>query len=134
MEQASNERTVAVVDDDTSVRVAIRSLLRSLGFRVETFGSAEDVIAVAGHGDVACLIVDVRLPGMSGLDLQRHLAAAGSGTPLVFITAHDDPADRRQAVAGGAPPSPAVLRTALIMRFAALGRARISLSVSRGGS
>ena len=102
MGQPSNERTVAVVDDDASVRVAIRSLLRSLGFRVETFGSAEDVIAFAGLGDVACLIVDVRLPGMTGLDLQRHLAAAGSGTPLVFITAHDDPADRRQAVAGGA--------------------------------
>src|SRR5262245_36398852 len=102
MGQPTNERTIGVVDDDVSVRVAIRSLLRSLGLPVETFASAEDLLAYARLGDVVCLIVDVRLPGMSGLDLQRRLAARGSGPPLVFISAHDDPVDRRQALAGGA--------------------------------
>lgn len=102
MKQTSNEPIIAIVDDDASVRAAIRSLLRSVGFRAETFVSAEDLLGSALLGDLACLIVDVRLPGMSGLDLQRRLASVGSESPLVFISAHDDPLDRKQAFDAGA--------------------------------
>src|SRR2546426_2210492 len=93
---------VGIVDDDESVRMAIRSLLRSLGFKVETFGSAEDLLGSARLDDIACLIVDLRLPGMSGVDLQRQLLAAKRELPLIFISAHDDPVAGRQAVAAGA--------------------------------
>ena len=98
----SNDQIIGVVDDDESVRLAIRSLLRSLGFQVEMFGSAEGLFGSARLEDIACLIVDVRLPGMSGLDLQRQLVAAHSELPIVFISAHDDPVARRQALADGA--------------------------------
>ena len=93
---------VGIVDDDESVRMAIRSLLRSLGFTVETFGSAEDLLRSARLDDIACLIVDVRLPGMSGVDLQRQLLAAQRELPMIFVSAHDDPAAQRQALTAGA--------------------------------
>ena len=93
---------VGIVDDDESVRMAIRSLLRSLGFKVEIFGSAEDLLGSARLDDIACLIVDVRLPGMSGLDLQRQLLAANREFSMIFISAHDDPVARRHAITAGA--------------------------------
>jgi len=97
-----DERVIGVVDDDESVRLAIRSLLHSLGFKVEMFASAEDLLGSARLDDIACLTIDVRLPGMSGLDLQRQLLAAKRELPMIFISAHDDPVARRQAVAAGA--------------------------------
>ena len=93
---------VGIVDDDESVRMAIRSLLRSLGFTVEMFSSAEDLLGSVRLDDIACLIVDVRLPGMSGVDLQRQLLAAQRKLPMIFISAHEDPGAQRQAVARGA--------------------------------
>jgi FixJ family two-component response regulator len=99
---SSDERIIGVVDDNESVRMAIRSLLRSLGFQVEVFGSAEGLLGSARLDDIACLIVDVGLPGMSGLDLQRQLVAAQRQLPMIFISAHDDPVARRQALAAGA--------------------------------
>src|SRR6266446_6699761 len=93
---------VGIVDDDESVRMAIRSLLRSLGFKVEIFGSAEDLLVSARLDDIACLIVDVRLPGMSGLDLQRQLLAANREFSMIFISAHDDPVARRHVITAGA--------------------------------
>jgi FixJ family two-component response regulator len=93
---------VGIVDDDESVRMAIRSLLRSLGFKVETFDSAEDLLGSAWPDDIACLIVDLRLPGMSGVDLQRQLLAAKRELPMVFISAHDDPVAQQQALTAGA--------------------------------
>ena len=98
----SDERVIGVVDDDESVRVAVGSLLRSLGFKIEMFGSAEDLLGSARLDDIACLIVDVRLPAMSGLDLQRQLLAAKRELPMTFISAHDDPVAQRQALAAGA--------------------------------
>jgi len=95
---APNERVVAVIDDDQSVRGAIRSLLRSLGFRVETFASAEDFLDARPAG-IGCLILDVRLSGMSGLDLQQRLAVTGDAPPIVFISAHADQVARQQAIA-----------------------------------
>jgi FixJ family two-component response regulator len=97
-----DERVIGVVDDDEPVRIAIGSLLRSLGFKVEMFGSAEDLLKSPRLDDIACLIIDVRLPGMSGLDLQRQLLAAKRELPMIFISAHDDPVARRQALTAGA--------------------------------
>ena len=97
-----DERIIGIVDDDESVRMAIRSLLRSLGFKVEVFGSAEDLLASARLDDIACLIVDLRLPGMSGVDLQRQLLAAKRELPVISISAHADPVAQRQALTAGA--------------------------------
>lgn len=98
----SDGRTVAVVDDDESIRAALRSLLRSFGFPVEAFPSAEEFLRCAWMTRTSCLIVDIRMPGLSGLDLQRWLIAAGYRLPTIFISAHDDPAVRRAAERGGA--------------------------------
>jgi FixJ family two-component response regulator len=82
--------TVFVVDDDESVREALSSLLRSVGLRVETFPSAQEFIRYEPDGAPACLVLDVRLPGGSGLDLQGELARAGKDIPIIFVTAHGD--------------------------------------------
>jgi FixJ family two-component response regulator len=81
---------VFVVDDEASIREAISSLIRSVGLRVETFSSAKDFLRMARPDAPACLVLDVRLPGLSGLELQRQLAAAHDQIPIVFITAHGD--------------------------------------------
>ena len=93
---------VLVVDDDASVRVALRRLIRSAGFAVETFASAEDLLETWPSDTSGCLIVDVQMPGLSGLELQTKLAASGSTVPIIFITAHDDPNVRSRALNGGA--------------------------------
>lgn len=93
---------VAVIDDDESVREALRSLLRSLELTVEIFQSAEDFLDSPCATRAGCVIVDVRLQGMSGLDLQRAMLDSGHGRPIVFITAHDDDSARRRAFAAGA--------------------------------
>ena len=81
---------VFIVDDDISVREALENLLRSVGLRVETFGTAQEFLS-SRHSDApGCLILDVRLPGLSGLDLQRKLAEANIEIPIIFITAHGD--------------------------------------------
>ncbi len=82
--------TVFVVDDDVSVRNALNSLIRSVGLRVEMFASAKDFLGRKMPDGPACLVLDVRLPGLSGLELQRELAAANSQLPIIFITAHGD--------------------------------------------
>ena len=82
--------TVFVIDDDGSVREAIKSLIRSVGLRVETFASAQEFLQ-AQHSDVpCCLVLDVRLPGLSGLDLQREMSDANIQIPIIFITGHGD--------------------------------------------
>jgi FixJ family two-component response regulator len=81
---------VFVVDDDLSVREALSSLLRSVGLQVETFASARDFLQHRRLDAPACLVLDVRMPGMSGLDLQRELGNAGERIPIIFITAHGD--------------------------------------------
>jgi FixJ family two-component response regulator len=99
---ASAERVIGVVDDDESVRLAIRSLLRAHGFQVEMFGSAEELLGFARLDDISCLIADVLLPGMSGLDLQRQLVSAHRELPMIVISAQDDLVKRRQALTAGA--------------------------------
>ena len=93
---------VAVVDDDESVREATQSLLLSAGFRAAVFASAEDFLQAPQRQDTACLIVDVRMPGMSGLDLQQQLARSRSAIALIFITSHEDDEARARALRAGA--------------------------------
>ena len=101
--------TVVVVEDDASMRQAIERVLRAGGFDSLTFASAEVVIEADAAATADCLILDVRLPGMSGLELYRRLAASEGKVPAIFITAHDGPAVREEAGrlgAGGFLPKP----------------------------
>jgi FixJ family two-component response regulator len=93
---------VFVVDDSLAVREAVTSLLGSVGLRVQTFGSARDFLGHPRPDGPACLVLDVRLPGLSGLDLQRELADTGSAIPIVFITGHADIPMSVQAMKAGA--------------------------------
>jgi FixJ family two-component response regulator len=83
-------RIVFVVDDDPSMRLAIQRLVRAVGLDVETFGSAQEFLERPLPDVPGCLILDVRMPGLSGLDLQQHMAELNIQTPIIFITAHGD--------------------------------------------
>ena len=97
------ESTVFVVDDDESVREALSSLIRSAGMRVQVFSSAGEYLREKAPGGPACLVLDVHLPGLSGMDLQRHLTAANNPIPIIFITGHGDiPMSVRAMKAGAA--------------------------------
>jgi FixJ family two-component response regulator len=85
-----NNEMVFVIDDDESIREALKSLIRSVGLSVETFASAQDFLESARPDVPSCLILDVRMPGLSGLDLQRDLAEANIHIPIIFITGHGD--------------------------------------------
>jgi FixJ family two-component response regulator len=89
---------IAVVDDDKWIRKSLQRLLKSAGFRVETFASAEDYLRNGGRNKTACMLLDVRLPGMNGFDLVRQLAAEHKGLPIVFMSAHDEPMIRSRAL------------------------------------
>ena len=93
---------ISVVDDDPSVRRALGRLLQAVGYRVEVFASADEFLDSAPIGRIACLVLDVRLDGMSGLDLQERLAAEQHRFPVIVITAHDDPATRLRVQQAGA--------------------------------
>ena len=93
---------ISIVDDDESIREAIQSLLRSVGFRAKTFASAEQFLQFDQIENTACLILDVRMPGMSGLELQRRLMATQCHIPIVFVTAHGDEEVRSRALQEGA--------------------------------
>src|SRR5437660_3030964 len=87
---SSAASTVFVVDDDDLVRAAIQGMLKSVGLRSETFGTAQEFLGSQRPDGPSCLILDVRLPGVSGLDFQRELADAGIRIPIIFITGHGD--------------------------------------------
>ena len=93
---------IAIVDDDESVCIGMTSLVRSLGYDVKTYGSAEDFLASESRDDTACLISDVQMPGLGGLELQRILAAEGGHLPIIFITAFPDARVRQTAIDAGA--------------------------------
>src|SRR5436309_1306578 len=95
-------KMVAVVEDDESYRGALQRLLKSAGFQVRTFASAEDFLGSGQQHHTACLIADIRMPGMSGLDLQARLNAQQLRIPTIFITAHGDARLRMQALRAGA--------------------------------
>ncbi len=93
---------ISVVDDDESIRRTTTLLIESFGFRAAAFESAEGFLRSGQLHDTSCLIVDVQMPGMNGLQLQSHLAAEGCGVPIIFITAYDNKESRRRAMQAGA--------------------------------
>jgi FixJ family two-component response regulator len=102
MAAAVNAKMVAVIDDDEALRAALQRLLKSAGFSVRSFASAEDFLDGGQLHETGCLITDIRMPGMSGLDLQAKLNAEHCQIPTIFITAHGDETLRLQAMKGGA--------------------------------
>ena len=98
----SNLPLISVVDDDESVRESLQALVRSVGFGVMVFASAEELLTSDRLADTDCLILDVRMPGMNGLELQRQLAANHFAIPIIFITAHGDEESRKRALNSGA--------------------------------
>ena len=94
---------ISVVDDDHSVRESLARLIRSVGFNVQVFGSAEEFLSAGQGRQPDCLILDIRMPGMNGLELQRELSASGRDLRVVFITAHGSDEDvRARALGAGA--------------------------------
>jgi FixJ family two-component response regulator len=99
---SSTEQMVFVVDDDSSVRKALKMLVRSIGLEAETYGSAKDFLEGFDPRRPGCLVLDVRMPGMSGLELQERLEAMHAAVPIIFITAHGDVPMAVEAMKAGA--------------------------------
>jgi FixJ family two-component response regulator len=95
-------KLVAIVDDDDSVRTALQGLLKAVGLPAQAFASAEGFLESGKQDQTACLIADIRMPGMSGLELQAKLNAERRRIPIIFITAHGDAKMRMQALRAGA--------------------------------
>ena len=93
---------ISIVDDDDALRSSLENLIRSVGWRVQCFSSAEAFLKSNQMHEKGCLILDVRMRGMSGLELQRQLVVANARTPIIFITAYEDDDWRRQALEAGA--------------------------------
>jgi len=93
---------VIVVDDDSSVRIALQGVLKSSGFNVESFSSAEELLASGALISSACLITDYQMPGMTGLELQERLVKEGHRIPIIFVTAYGDESLRSRAMKAGA--------------------------------
>ena len=100
--QNHEKRLVAVVDDDESVRSAVHGALKSVGLRARAFGSAEEFLKSGILDETGCLITDLQMPGMSGLELQAKLAQDDCRIPIIFITAYGEPRMRAQAIDAGA--------------------------------
>ena len=98
----SSSQLVAIVDDDRSVQSAVKDLMESAGLEAQCFGSAEEFLEPDQRHEMACIVADVRMPGMSGLELQAKLNAEGSRIPIIFITAHGDAKMKMQALKAGA--------------------------------
>jgi FixJ family two-component response regulator len=98
----NNQFIVMIVDDDESIRRAARRLIKSYGFPVETFASAEDFLSSGRLHETACLVLDVQMPGLNGLELQSRLITDGHQVPIIFITAFNDENARAQALKAGA--------------------------------
>jgi FixJ family two-component response regulator len=93
---------ISIVDDDDALRTSLENLIRSVGLRTQGFTSAEAFLSSNHVPETRCLVLDVRMAGMSGLELQRQMAAAKSPIPIIFITAHEDDAQRTRALEAGA--------------------------------
>src|ERR1700726_2041728 len=102
MDIPAKTKLVAIVDDDDSMRDALQGLLKAVGLPAQAFASAEEFLKSGQHRQTACLIADIRMPGMSGLELQAHLNAEHCRIPTIFITAHGDAKMRMQALREGA--------------------------------
>jgi FixJ family two-component response regulator len=93
---------ISIVDDDESIREATKGLVRSLGYFAATFASAEEFLNSGRINDTSCLITDVQMPGLSGVDLQRRLIAQGRTMPTIFVTAFPDERTRKRVLTAGA--------------------------------
>lgn len=93
---------IAIVDDDVSFREALAGLIKAFGYGVAAFGSAGDFLRSDATTEAACLVLDVQMPDLSGLELQGQLIAEGRGLPIIFVTASPDPATRLRALEVGA--------------------------------
>src|SRR5258708_15326616 len=102
MDAQSKSKQVAMVDDDDSIRSALQGLLKAVGLPAQAFASAEEFLKSGQQHQTACLIADIRMPGMSGLELQAQLNAERCKIPTIFITAHGDTKMRMQALRAGA--------------------------------
>ncbi len=102
MDMQSKTKSVAIVDDDSSMRNALQGLLKSVGLLSRAFASAEEFLKSGEQYQTACLITDIRMPGISGLELQARLNAENCRIPTIFITAHGDAQMRMRALRAGA--------------------------------
>ena len=102
MTNKSSSQLVAIVDDDRSVQSALKDLMESAGLEARCFGSAEEFLEPDERNQTGCLVADIRMPGMSGLELQAKLKAEGSRIPIIFITAHGNAKMKMQAMTAGA--------------------------------
>jgi FixJ family two-component response regulator len=102
MKAAGKKKVVAIVDDDESIREALEALIKTAGFDARAFESAEGFLDSGQQGEIGCLVTDIRMPGMSGLQLQARLNEDGYKIPIIFITAHGDEKVRMQALRAGA--------------------------------
>jgi FixJ family two-component response regulator len=102
MDVHAKTKFVAIVDDDDSMRGALQGLLKAVGLPAQAFASGEEFLKSGRHRQTACLIADIRMPGMSGLELQAKLNAEHCRIPTIFITAHGDANLRMQALRAGA--------------------------------
>jgi FixJ family two-component response regulator len=93
---------ISIVDDDESIRESTKGLVRSLGYQAATFASAEEFLQSGNVNSTSCLITDVQMPGLSGIDLQRGLIAQGVQTPMIFITAFPEEETRARVMGAGA--------------------------------
>ncbi|WJR75644.1 response regulator [Bradyrhizobium sp. NP1] len=93
---------ISIVDDDDTVRAATESLVRSLGFKTRIFASAETFLKSSSPRETRCLILDVQMPNMSGIELQERLSELGFKIPIIFVTAYPDEAVRQRAMEAGA--------------------------------
>jgi FixJ family two-component response regulator len=102
MSRKQSSRLIAIVDDDQSVQSALQDLIESEGLSALCFGSAEEFLDSGVQDEAGCLIADIRMPGISGVELQSRLKADRCRIPIIFITAHGDPKMRAQAIRDGA--------------------------------
>jgi FixJ family two-component response regulator len=96
------QKIVSIVDDDESVREATKGLVRSLGYSAAVFSSAEEFLSWGGLGNTSCLITDVQMPGLSGIELQQYLIDHGHQLPVIFVTAYPEDRVRTRALEAGA--------------------------------
>src|ERR1700677_2081612 len=101
----NKDKMVSIVDDDDLMRAALQGLLKSAGLSTQVFASAEEFLGSGHQYDTACLITDIRMPGVSGLELQARLNGEHCRIPTIFITAHGDAKMRMQAIGAGAMAS-----------------------------
>jgi FixJ family two-component response regulator len=128
-------RNIAVVDDDAGIRRAMKDLLRSLGYAVEHFSSAEQFLEWGGANQTSCIITDVRMPGIGGIEFQARLIAQGRRIPMIFMTAFPDENEKARVLDAGAigflikPIAQKSLVECLTRAFAASGSTNTRVSV-----